>query len=120
MFLLRYLYILALGVWLGGMGVAGFITAPSVFQVLEAWNPVEGRVLAGQVVGHMLSKLRDPVRGSAHLRTHPCGASVSLHAVAVSAGGPRLFIHDNGLLATFLCAKWGALVWLAFPRTSGA
>ena len=67
-----------------------------------------------------LSKLRDPVRGSAHLRTHPCGASVSLHAVAVSAGGPRLFIHDNGLLATFLCAKWGALVWLAFPRTSGA
>lgn len=57
MFVLRYLYILALGVWLGGMAVAGLVVAPTTFAVLEAWNPVEGRVLAGQVVGSILAQL---------------------------------------------------------------
>jgi hypothetical protein len=57
MFVLRYLYILALGVWLGGMGMAGLIAAPTTFEVLEGWNAVDGRVLAGQVFGRILSKL---------------------------------------------------------------
>ena len=57
MFVLRYLYILALGVWLGGMAVAGLVVAPTIFAVLEAWNPVEGRVLAGQAVGSILAQL---------------------------------------------------------------
>jgi Ca2+/Na+ antiporter len=57
MFVLRYLYILALGVWLGGMAVAGFVAAPTIFSVLESWNPVEGRVLAGEVVGAILAQL---------------------------------------------------------------
>ena len=57
MFVLRYLYILALGVWLGGMGVAGLIAAPAIFEVLEGWNAVDGRVLAGQVFGRILFKL---------------------------------------------------------------
>jgi hypothetical protein len=56
MFVLRYLYILALGVWLGGMLVAG-LAAPTIFSVLEGWNPIEGRVLAGQVFGAILAKL---------------------------------------------------------------
>jgi len=57
MFVLRYLYILALGVWLGGMAVAGLVAAPTIFAVLEAWNPVQGRVLAGQVFGAILTRL---------------------------------------------------------------
>jgi hypothetical protein len=57
MFVLRYLYILALGVWLGGMAVAGLVAAPTIFQVLEAWNPVQGRILAGQVFGGILARL---------------------------------------------------------------
>jgi len=57
MILLRYLYILALVVWLGGMVVAGAVVAPSTFGVLEAWNPVEGRVLAGRVFGEVLRRL---------------------------------------------------------------
>jgi len=57
MILLRYLYILALVVWLGGMVVAGGVAAPSIFSVLEAWNPVEGRVLAGRVFGEVLQRL---------------------------------------------------------------
>lgn len=55
--LLRYLYILALVVWLGGIAVAGAIVAPSVFSVLQDWNPAEGRVLAGRVFGEVLRRV---------------------------------------------------------------
>ena len=57
MFLLRYLYLLALAVWLGGMVVVGLIVAPSVFGVLEAADPAQGRVVAGQIVGNILRTL---------------------------------------------------------------
>lgn len=65
MFVLRYLYILALGLWLGGMSVAGLVAAPAVFGVLEAWNPEEGRVLAGRVFGQVLARLHLVFYGSA-------------------------------------------------------
>ena len=54
---LRYLYILALVIWLGGIVVAGAIVAPSVFGVLQEWNPIDGRVLAGRVFGEVLNRL---------------------------------------------------------------
>ena len=54
---LRYLYILALVIWLGGIVVAGAIVAPSIFGVLQEWNPLEGRVLAGRVFGEVLQRL---------------------------------------------------------------
>jgi uncharacterized membrane protein len=57
MFVLRYLYVVALVVWVGGLVVGGAIVAPSVFGVLQAWNPSEGRVLAGQVFGDVLLRL---------------------------------------------------------------
>ena len=47
MVLLRYLYVVALVLWVGGLVVAGALVAPSVFGVLQAWNATEGRVLAG-------------------------------------------------------------------------
>lgn len=57
MVLLRYLYVVALVLWVGGLVSAGALVAPSVFGVLQAWNPVEGRVLAGQVFGEVLIRL---------------------------------------------------------------
>jgi len=57
MIFLRYLYILALVVWLGGMVVAGGVAAPAIFSVLEAWHPVDGRVLAGRVFGEVLQRV---------------------------------------------------------------
>ena len=54
---LRYLYVLALALWLGGMTTAGFVVAPTTFGVLEAWNPSTGRVLAGQVFGDVLRRV---------------------------------------------------------------
>ena len=57
MFVLRYLYVVALVLWVGGLVAAGALVAPSVFGVLEAWNESEGRVLAGQVFGEVLLRL---------------------------------------------------------------
>ena len=57
MVLLRYLYVVALVLWVGGLVSAGALVAPSVFGVLQAWNPVEGRVLAGQVFGDVLARV---------------------------------------------------------------
>lgn len=57
MVLLRYLYVVALVLWVGGLVVAGALVAPSVFGVLQAWNESEGRVLAGRVFGEVLLRL---------------------------------------------------------------
>ena len=57
MVLLRYLYVVALVLWVGGLIVAGALVAPSVFGVLQAWNEAQGRVLAGQVFGEILLRL---------------------------------------------------------------
>jgi hypothetical protein len=57
MVLLRYLYVVALVLWVGGLIVAGALVAPSVFGVLQAWNESQGRVLAGQVFGAVLLRL---------------------------------------------------------------
>lgn len=57
MVLLRYLYVVALALWVGGLVVAGALVAPSVFGVLQAWNEAQGRVLAGQVFGEVLMRL---------------------------------------------------------------
>jgi uncharacterized membrane protein len=54
---LRYLYVLALVLWLGGMTIAGLVVAPVTFSVLEAWNPTTGRVLAGDVFGAVLERI---------------------------------------------------------------
>jgi hypothetical protein len=57
MVLLRYLYVVALVLWVGGLIVAGALVAPSVFGVLQSWNESQGRVLAGQVFGEVLLRL---------------------------------------------------------------
>jgi hypothetical protein len=57
MILLRYLYVVALVLWVGGLITAGALVAPSVFGVLQAWNESEGRVLAGRVFGDVLLRL---------------------------------------------------------------
>jgi uncharacterized membrane protein len=48
MFALRYVYVLALVVWLGGMLMLGAVVAPTTFQVLQASAPATGRELASR------------------------------------------------------------------------
>ena len=49
MFALRYAYVLALVVWLGGIVALGAIVAPTTFGVLQGLRPDVGRELAGAV-----------------------------------------------------------------------
>jgi uncharacterized membrane protein len=54
---LRYLYVLALVVWLGGLATAALVVAPTTFAVLQQWNASTGRMLAGQVFGAVLDRM---------------------------------------------------------------
>jgi hypothetical protein len=54
MLALRYVYVLALVIWLGGMIVLGALVAPVTFDVLPGRTP-EGRELAGAVFGAVLA-----------------------------------------------------------------
>ena len=44
MLALRYIYVLTLVVWLGGMLTLGALVAPTIFQVLQTHELVDGRV----------------------------------------------------------------------------
>ena len=80
MFLLRYLYILALVIWVGGLVVAGAIVAPSVFEVLQQ-SSADGRVLAGAVFGEVLRRV--------HLLAYAMSAVMLIALMAQRVLGPR-------------------------------
>ena len=51
MLALRYVYIVALVVWLGGMVVLAALVEPTTVQVLQASAPETGRALADELFG---------------------------------------------------------------------
>jgi hypothetical protein len=54
---LRYAYVLALIVWVGGLVAAGAFVAPSLFAVLTADAGAHGRLLAGAAFGEVLRRV---------------------------------------------------------------
>lgn len=78
---LRYAYVLALVVWLGGMVILGAVVAPAVFEVLQAREPEVGRLLAGAVFGAALGRF--------HYVAYACGAVILVTLVAMAVLGPR-------------------------------
>ena len=81
MLALRYVYVLALVVWLGGMVVLGAIVAPATFQVLQASAPSIGRALAGDLFGQILARF--------HYVAYACGGIMLVSMVAMALLGPR-------------------------------
>ena len=81
MLALRYVYVLALVLWLGGIVVLGAIVAPSAFQVLQASDPVNGRALAGEAFGVIIGRF--------HYVTYGAGLILLLTLVAMAVLGPR-------------------------------
>ncbi len=57
MIVLRYAYVLALIVWVGGLIAAGAFVAPALFGVLQAEAGPGGRVLAGAAFGEILRRV---------------------------------------------------------------
>jgi hypothetical protein len=98
---LRYLYLLALVMWLGGMSTAGFVVAPATFAVLEDWNPTAGRVLAGQVFGAVLARL--------HLVAYAAAAVTMLALTIQRILGPRP--HPYGLRMALIGVMFGATLY---------
>src|SRR6185369_10580373 len=76
MVVLRYTYVLALVVWLGGMIVLGAIVAPATFQILQASAPDTGRALAGELFGTMLVLF--------HYVAYGCGAALLLTLAVIA------------------------------------
>ena len=56
MIALRYVYVVLLALWLGGMVALGGLAAPATFAVLQQEHPDTGRTLAGQVFGETLKR----------------------------------------------------------------
>jgi hypothetical protein len=92
----RYLALATLVVWLGGMVVLGLLVAPSTFGVLEASDPVSGRVLAGAVFGEVMRRF--------HLLAYGCGAIllVCLFVIKFVGPPPDGFIVRAGIAAAML------------------
>ena len=96
MLALRYVYVLALVVWLGGMVVLGAVVAPATFQVLQTRAPDTGRALAGELFGTILTRF--------HYVAYACGGVLllSLGALAILGPRPRAFAVRLGLITVML------------------
>ena len=78
---LRYVYVLALVVWLGGMVVLGAVVAPATFQTLQASEPITGRELGGAVFTAILERF--------HYIAYAAGGLLLLTLAAMALLGPR-------------------------------
>jgi putative copper export protein len=98
MLLLRYLAVVAIALWVGGLIALGGIAAPSVFETLGATG-ADGRGLAGAVFGETLRRF--------HLVSYVCGGVIiaSLLARAILGPRPRRFAIRMTLAALMLAAS---------------
>ena len=96
MLALRYVYVLALVVWLGGMVTLGAIVAPATFQVLQAADPIVGRTLAGEVFGVIITRFHYVAYGAGVLLLF------TLAAMAVLGPRPPAFAVRSALIALML------------------
>jgi uncharacterized membrane protein len=81
MLALRYVYVLALVVWLGGMVLLGALVAPTTFEVLPASDPIAGRALAGDLFGAILARF--------HYVAYGAGVVLLLTLAVMAVLGPR-------------------------------
>jgi uncharacterized membrane protein len=101
MLALRYVYVLALVVWLGGMLILGAIVAPTTFEVLQASAGSGGRELAGAVFGTALARF--------HYVAYAAGLLLLLTLGAMRVLGPRP-VH-SGLRAVIVSVMLGVALY---------
>jgi hypothetical protein len=94
MLVLRYIGLLALTLWVGGLLVLGAIVAPSVFEVLAAHHIVNDRLVGGAVFGEILRRF--------HVLSFTCGAVLLSTLVARGVMGPRPIMFAARLVVAFL------------------
>jgi hypothetical protein len=75
---LRYLAVVALAVWVGGLVALGAVAAPTIFGVLTGHDPVHGSTLAGLVFGDVFQRFQYVALGLASLVAGSLGARAAL------------------------------------------
>jgi len=101
---LRYVYVLALVVWLGGMAVLGGIVAPTTFQVIQARVPATGRAVAGELFGTVLGRF--------HYVAYGCAAALLVSLAAMAVLGPRpagFLVRSLLILAMLMVAVYSGV-----------
>ncbi len=78
---LRYVYVLALAIWLGGMVVLGALVAPTTFEVLQTGSREMGRELAGELFRTLLARF--------HYVAYGAGGLLLTTLAAMAVLGPR-------------------------------
>jgi hypothetical protein len=81
MLALRYVYVLALAIWLGGMVVLGVLVVPTMFEVLQTDVPETGRSLAGDLLATTVARF--------HYVAYACGSALVVTLTAMAVLGPR-------------------------------
>ena len=81
MIALRYVYLLALVTWLGGIVILGALVAPTTFQLLQATDPAGGRALAGDLFGAFIARF--------HYIQYGAGVILILALFAMRILGPK-------------------------------
>jgi hypothetical protein len=104
MIVLRYLYVVALIVWVGGLVAAGAMVAPALFAVLPAEaGAAAGRALAGAAFGEILRRV---------LTTGEAAGAVMLMTMTVlRLLGPKPLSY--GLRAALLVVMLGTTAYTA-------
>ena len=93
MTVLRYLYLLALVAWVGGMLTLAGVAAPAIFAVLEPHSASSGRALAGALFADMLSTFQ--------LTADLCGLVMLATLTGMRLLGPKP-VHFRARFATVL------------------
>jgi uncharacterized membrane protein len=98
MLALRYVYVLALVIWLGGMVILGVLVAPTTFQVMQSIEPSNGRALAGELFGTTIARFHYIAYGAGTLLL------VTLAAMARLASRPAGYAVRGAVVACMLAA----------------
>lgn len=101
---LRYAYLLALVVWLGGMIALAAFAAPAVFGVLQGSQGPAGRELAGAVFGEILRRF--------HYGAYVCAGIMLASLVAMRMLGPRPV--GLGIRVAIVGVMLGVALWSGF------
>jgi uncharacterized membrane protein len=97
---LRYAYVIALVVWLGGMITIAGVVAPATFTALERVEPDVGRTRAATVVGEVLRRF--------HVVSYVAAAMLLATLIGMKVVGPRPIGYSRRLL--IVCTMLAATV----------
>lgn len=109
MTLLRFIALVALACWVGGLVALGLLAAPSLFATLQAHDPAGGRELAGAAFGAIFLKFQYYALSAGALLLVSIGFRAAL--------GPRPHHFKARMwVATMMLAATAATIFVVTPR----